>query len=44
MSSYLSLKTSFDLFYRIENGAIDNQQLKAFASQKNNAFIIFFKN
>ncbi len=44
MASYFSLKTSFDLFYRIGNGAIDNQQLKAFASQKNNAFISFFKN
>jgi len=44
MVAYLSLKTSFDLFYRIGNGAIDNQQLKAFASQKSNAFISFFKN
>ena len=44
MAAYFSLKTSFDLFYRIGNGAIDNSQLKAFASQKNNAFISFFKN
>lgn len=44
MATYFSLKTSFDLFYRIGNGAIDNQQLKAFVSQKNNAFISFFKN
>jgi GTP pyrophosphokinase len=44
MAAYFSLKTSFDLFYRIGNGAIDNQQLKAFVSQKNNAFISFFKN
>ena len=44
MAAYFSLKTSFDLFYRIGNGAIDNQQLKAFANQKNNAFISFFKN
>jgi len=44
MASYFSLRTSFDLFYRIGNGAIDNQQLKDFASQKNNAFISFFKN
>jgi GTP pyrophosphokinase len=44
MASYFSLKTSFDLFYRIGNGAIDNQQLKAFANQRNNAFISFFKN
>ena len=44
MAAYFSLKTSFDLFYRIGNGAIDNTQLKAFVSQKNNAFISFFKN
>ncbi|GGG99032.1 RelA/SpoT family protein [Polaribacter pacificus] len=44
MVSYFQLRTSFDLFYRIGNGAIDNTQLKAFVSQKNNAFISFFKN
>lgn len=44
LSSYLKLKTSFDLFYRIGNGAIENKQLKDFAAQKNNAFISFFKN
>ncbi|MFT5761886.1 MAG: guanosine-3',5'-bis(diphosphate) 3'-pyrophosphohydrolase [Polaribacter sp.] len=44
MATYFSLKTSFDLFYRIGNGAINNTQLKAFVSQKNNAFISFFKN
>ncbi|NVK53156.1 MAG: bifunctional (p)ppGpp synthetase/guanosine-3',5'-bis(diphosphate) 3'-pyrophosphohydrolase [Flavobacteriaceae bacterium] len=44
MATYFSLKTSFDLFYRIGNGAIDNNQLKAFVNQKNNAFISFFKN
>ena len=43
MAAYFSLKTSFDLFYRVGNGAIENTQLKAFASQKNNAFISFFK-
>ncbi len=43
MASYFSLKTSFDLFYRIGNGAIDNKDLKAFVTQKNNAFISFFK-
>uniref|UniRef100_UPI004047FF93 RelA/SpoT family protein n=1 Tax=Polaribacter sp. TaxID=1920175 RepID=UPI004047FF93 len=43
MCSYFQLRTSFDLFYRIGNGAIDNTQLKAFVSQKNNAFISFFK-
>ena len=43
MAAYFSLKTSFDLFYRIGNGAIDNTQLKGFVTQKNNAFISFFK-
>ena len=43
MVSYFSLKTSLDLFYRIGNGAIDNRQLKDFISQKNNAFISFFR-
>jgi len=42
--SYFKLKTSFDLFYRIGNGAIDNTQLKAFVSQRNNMFVSFFKN
>ncbi len=41
---YFKLRTSFDLFYRIGNGAIDNTQLKAFASQRNNALLNFFKN
>ena len=44
LASFLKLKTSFDLFYRIGNGAIENSQLKDFAAQKNNAFISFFKN
>jgi len=43
MVSFFSLKTSFDLFYRFGNGAIDNTQLRVFVSQKNNAFINFFK-
>ena len=43
MAAYFTLKTSFDLFYRIGNGAIDNTQLEAFVNQKNNAFISFFK-
>ena len=33
----------FDLFFRIGNGAIDNTQLKAFVSQRNNRFMSFFK-
>lgn len=41
--NYFKLKTSFGLFFRIGNGAIDNTQLKAFVSQRNNAFVNFFK-
>jgi GTP diphosphokinase / guanosine-3',5'-bis(diphosphate) 3'-diphosphatase len=40
---FFKLKTSLDLFYRIGIGAIENQQLKDFVSQKNNTFINFFK-
>ncbi len=42
--NYFKLKTSLDLFYRVGIGAIDNQQLKDFASQKSNSFMNFFKN
>lgn len=42
--NFFKLKTSFDLFYRIGNGAIDNTQLKNFVSQRNNSFVNFFKN
>lgn len=41
--NYFKLKTSFDLFYRIGNGAIDNTQLKAFVSQRNSTILNFFK-
>ena len=44
IAAYFNLKTSFDLFYRIGNGAIDNTQLKAFASQHNSVILNFFKN
>ena len=44
LASFLKLKTSFDLFYRIGNGAVENKQLKDFAAQKSNAFFNFFKN
>jgi len=44
MVIYFKLKTSLDLFYRVGNGAIDNQKIKDFASSYNNAFISFFKN
>ena len=42
--NFFSLKTSLDLYYRMGIGAIENQQLKDFASQKSNTFISFFKN
>lgn len=40
---YFKLRTSFDLFYRIGNGAIDNTQLKAFVAQRNSRILKFFK-
>jgi GTP diphosphokinase / guanosine-3',5'-bis(diphosphate) 3'-diphosphatase len=42
--NFFKLKTSLDLFYRIGAGAIENQQLKDYATKKNNSFINFFKN
>ncbi len=42
--SFFKLKTSFDLFFRIGNGSIDNTQLKKYASSRSNAFVNFFKN
>ena len=44
MVVYFKLQTSLDLFYRVGNGAIDNQQIRDFAASYNNAFISFFKN
>ncbi|WP_111708453.1 RelA/SpoT family protein [Lutibacter citreus] len=41
---FFKLKTSLDLFYRMGNGSIDNTQLKEFITQRNNAFVNFFKN
>ncbi|MEN8186998.1 MAG: bifunctional (p)ppGpp synthetase/guanosine-3',5'-bis(diphosphate) 3'-pyrophosphohydrolase [Bacteroidota bacterium] len=41
--NFFKLKTSFDLFFRIGNGSIENQQLKRYASQRSNAFVNFFK-
>ena len=41
--NFFKLRTSFDLFFRIGNGAIDNTQLKNFVSQRNNTFMNFFK-
>jgi GTP pyrophosphokinase len=42
--TYFKLRTSFDLFFRIGSGAIDNPQLKSFVIQRNSTFISFFKN
>ena len=44
LASFFELKTSFELFYRLGSGAIDNTQLKNFVSKRNNAIISFFKN
>lgn len=41
--NYFKLQTSLDLFYRVGIGAIENQQLKDFASQKSNTLVNFFK-
>lgn len=44
LASYFNLKTSFDLFYRIGNGAIDNTQLKEFVTQRASPIMNFLKN
>jgi GTP pyrophosphokinase len=41
--NFFKLKTSFDLYYRMGNGSIDNTQLKKYASQRSNALVNFFK-
>lgn len=41
--NYFKLRTSFDLFFRIGNGAIDNSQLKSFVSMRNSKILNFFK-
>ena len=41
--NYFKLQTSLDLFYRVGIGAIENQQLRDFASQKSNTLVNFFK-
>jgi GTP diphosphokinase / guanosine-3',5'-bis(diphosphate) 3'-diphosphatase len=41
--NFFKLKTSLDLFYRMGNGSINNQQLKEFIAQRNNMFVNFFK-
>lgn len=41
--SFFGLKTSLDLFYRAGLGNIDNQKLKDYAAERNNAILGFFK-
>ncbi len=41
--NFFKLKTSFDLFYRIGNGSIENQQLKKYAAKRSSAIVNFFK-
>ena len=41
--NFFKLKTSFDLFFRIGNGAIDNTNLKGFVAQRNSTILNFFK-
>jgi GTP pyrophosphokinase len=44
IATYFELKTSFDLFYRIGNGAIDNSKLKEFIVQRSGPLMSFIKN
>ncbi|CAM1333452.1 RelA/SpoT family protein [Tenacibaculum aestuariivivum] len=44
LAHYFGLKTSFDLFFRIGNGAIDNTQLKEFVAQRSGLIMGFIKN
>jgi len=41
--AFFKTRTSFDLFFRIGNGAIDNTNLKAFVAQRNSTILNFFK-
>jgi GTP pyrophosphokinase len=41
--NFFKIRTSFDLFFRIGNGAIDNANLKAFVAQRNSTILNFFK-
>lgn len=43
MVSFLHLKTSADLFYKIGQGTIDNDTLKNYASKRNSSFFNFIK-
>jgi GTP pyrophosphokinase len=41
--NFFKLKTSFDLFFKIGNGSIDNQELKKYANQRSNVLMHFLK-
>ncbi len=41
--SYFKLNTSLDLFFRVGNGTITNEQLKSFSVSRSNALVNFFK-
>jgi GTP pyrophosphokinase len=41
--NFFKIRTSFDLFFRIGNGAINNTNLKAFVAQRNSTILNFFK-
>ncbi len=43
MINFFKLQTSLDLFFKVGNGTIENQQLRDFAAKKNNTFVNFFK-
>lgn len=43
MVNYFKLKTSLDLFFRVGNGTISNQELKDFATQQSNTLMSFLK-
>lgn len=43
IASYFGLKTSFDLFYRVGNGAIDNTKLKEFVAKRSGPLMSFIK-
>ncbi len=41
--NFFKVKTSLDLFFRVGNGSITNQELKDFAAQQSNALMSLFK-
>lgn len=41
--SFFNLKTSFDLYFKVGNGSIDNSQLKEFSIKRNKSILGFIK-